>query len=493
MDQDRLQPRALTPIIQGGMGVAISDWRLARSVAEEGYTGIVSGTGVALVFIARLQRGDPGGHVRRSLARFPDPSITEMVLERYFVEGGIGEGERHRRPLMWSLKPKHELVALTVVANFVEVDLARSNVDGPVPGPVGINLLEKIQLPHMASLYGAMLAGVDVVIMGAGMPTQIPGILDRLATHQPVRYRLDVVGPAREDGADDELLFDPSISFPELVAHGPLKRPAFLPIISSNILATAMVKRASGPVQGFVVEAPTAGGHNAPPRGKMQLDERGEPIYGKRDVVDLERLQDIGLPFWMAGGYGRKGGLAAARALGAAGIQVGTAFAFCTQSGMATDVRRQVLHQALDGAVRVRTAPAVSPTGYPFKVVEADGSLSDMGVYAKRQRVCDLGFLRTLYRTPKGSVGFRCPAEPAKAFLAKGGTEEEMEGRVCLCNALEATAGFAQLRAEGEREPPVVTAGDALADLSELVPADTEDGEYSAADVIAWLLEDVQE
>jgi NAD(P)H-dependent flavin oxidoreductase YrpB (nitropropane dioxygenase family) len=195
----------------------------------------------------------------------------------------------------------------------------------------------------------------------------------------------------------------------------------------------------------------------------------------------------------MAGGYGRKGGLEAARALGAAGIQVGTAFAFCTESGMATDVRRQVLHQALDGAVRVRTEPAVSPTGYPFKVVEADGSLSDIGVYAKRQRVCDLGFLRTLYRTPKGAVGFRCPAEPAKAFLAKGGAVEDMEGRVCLCNALEATAGFAQARADGEREPAVVTAGDALADLSELVPADTEDGEYSAADVIAWLLEGVQE
>jgi nitronate monooxygenase len=493
MDQDSLQVQAIPSIIQGGMGVAISDWRLARSVAQRGYLGVVSGTGVALPLMGRLQQGDPGGHVRRSLARFPDPAVAEAIRERYFVEGGIPDGTRRRRPVMWSLTPKQELIELTVVANFVEVDLARSAADGPVPGPVGINLLEKIQLPHMASLYGAMLAGVDVVIMGAGMPTQIPGILDRLATHQPVRYRLDVAGPAREDGEDDELHFDPAVSFSQLVTAGSLKRPAFLPIISSNILATAMVKRASGPVQGFVVEKPSAGGHNAPPRGKMQLDERGEPIYGKRDVVDLEKLREIGLPFWLAGGYGRRGGLEAARAVGAAGIQVGTAFAFCTDSGMEPNVRQQVLHQALDGAVRVRTEPALSPTGYPFKVVEADGSLSDLDVYNDRKRVCDLGFLRTLYRNPKGGVGFRCPAEPAKAFLAKGGEPADMEGRVCLCNALEATAGFAQARGDGKREPPVITAGDALADLSELVPEDTEDGAYSASDVIAWLLDGVQE
>jgi NAD(P)H-dependent flavin oxidoreductase YrpB (nitropropane dioxygenase family) len=51
---------------------------------------------------------------------------------------------------------------------------------------VGINLLEKVQMPTLASLYGAMLAGVDVVLMGAGIPTQIAGILDKLSNHEPV-------------------------------------------------------------------------------------------------------------------------------------------------------------------------------------------------------------------------------------------------------------------------------------------------------------------
>jgi hypothetical protein len=31
------------------------------------------------------------------------------------------------------------------------------------------------------------------------------------------------------------------------------------------------------PVDGFIVEAPVAGGHNAPPRGRPQLSETGEP------------------------------------------------------------------------------------------------------------------------------------------------------------------------------------------------------------------------
>jgi len=70
------------------------------------------------------------------------------------------------------------------------------------------------------------------------------------------------------------------------------------------VLALTLSRKANGRVDGFIVEFPTAGGHNAPHRGKRQLNDRGEPIYGKRDVVDLKKLQAIGLPFWLAGGYG---------------------------------------------------------------------------------------------------------------------------------------------------------------------------------------------
>ena len=65
-----------------------------------------------------------------------------------------------------------------------------------------------------------------------------------------------------------------------------------------------MLKKANGSVEGFVIEGPTAGGHNAPPRGKLQLDESGDVIYGERDRVDLEKIRQLGKPFWLAGGYG---------------------------------------------------------------------------------------------------------------------------------------------------------------------------------------------
>jgi len=57
----------------------------------------------------------------------------------------------------------------------------------------------------------------------------------------------------------------------------PLKRPNFLAIVASDTLAQSFTRRANGKVNGFVVEGPTAGGHNAPPRGATQLNERGEP------------------------------------------------------------------------------------------------------------------------------------------------------------------------------------------------------------------------
>lgn len=63
---------SLPRIIQGGMGVGVSSWQLARAVAEAGQLGVVSGTALDVVVARRLQDGDPGGHVQRALAQFPD-------------------------------------------------------------------------------------------------------------------------------------------------------------------------------------------------------------------------------------------------------------------------------------------------------------------------------------------------------------------------------------------------------------------------------------
>jgi nitronate monooxygenase len=266
----------------------------------------------------------------------------------------------------------------------------------------------------------------------------------------------------------------------------PLKRPMFLAIIASNTLAITMARKANGKVNGFVIEGPTAGGHNAPPRGKLQLNETGEPVYGERDVVDLPKMCELGLPFWLAGGYGSAEQLTTARESGAAGVQVGTAFAFCAESGLRDDYKQAVVSQVRGGTARVFTDRLASPTGFPFKVVQLEGTVSDNALSEARPRICDLGYLREAYRTPEGEIGYRCASEPVSIFVAKGGDEADTAGRKCVCNALMATMGLPQIRAGKHVEAGIITSGDDLVELKRFLP---EDGSpYHAADVVEKLL-----
>lgn len=458
------------------MGVAVSGWPLARAVSRRGQLGVVSGTGLDAVFTRRLQLGDIGGHMRRGLDAFPLPEIAERVWNRYFVPGGKKPSAAFKSKPVPSLHPGKALTELTVVASFVEVFLAKRDH----AGLVGINLLEKIQLPTLPALFGAMLAKVDVVLMGAGIPRAIPGALDRMAALEPTELRIEVA-----DALPDEVFtnrFDPR----DYCAGAAPARPKFFAIIASSTLAQTLVKRSTGRIDGFVVEGPTAGGHNAPPRGKGELSESGEPVYGPRDVPDLEAIRELGLPFWMAGSYGSAEGLKEALKVGAQGIQVGTAFAFCEESGIAPEIKAQVLRGVLEGTLHVRTDARASSTGFPFKLVELPGTLSEPGVYGQRERLCDLGFLRQAYRKPDGSVGFRCSAEPEDEFVDKGGDPEATAGRLCLCNGLLATAGFAQRRKDGSIEPAIVTAGDDVANIGRFLRPGRSS--YSADDVLDALL-----
>jgi NAD(P)H-dependent flavin oxidoreductase YrpB (nitropropane dioxygenase family) len=459
------------------MGVGISGWRLARAVSALGQLGVVSGTGLDTLFVRRLQDGDADGSLRRAMADFPIPEVCARVLERYFRPGGRPPGRPYRALSKFQLGVDRLRQQIAVLASYVEVRLAKEGH----AGEVGINLLTKIQPPNLALLYGAMLAGVDIVLMGAGIPREIPKALDRLAEGRPAAMRLDVEGAAA--GSAEQVMIDPR----ELAGGNPtpLRRPRFLPIVSSSSLATLLARKADGRVDGFVVEAASAGGHNAPPRGPADRNPRGEPVYGPRDEADLERIRELGLPFWLAGGAASPERLAAARARGAAGVQVGTLFAFCRESGLAPELRRRGLDAVRNGSPDVFTDPAASPTGFPFKVLRLDGTLADPDLLAERRRVCDLGYLATTYRRPDGSIGYRCAAEPVESFVAKGGERAATAGRVCLCNALLATAGHPQTRPGGAVEPPIVTSGSELAALRSLA---AREGDYSAADVIDFLL-----
>lgn len=463
----------LPPIIQGGMGIAVSDWKLARAVSSRGQLGVVSGTAIDSVLVRRLQDGDIGGHVRKAMEAFPIPSVAQDALRRFFVAAGERQGKAYALLPMYRQKVAEWRSAFTVLSSFVEVHLAKQGHSGPV----GINLLTKIQLPNLALLYGALLAGVDVVLMGAGIPREIPAALDQLVEHRPATLRFEVEGPATE--TPEVIRFDPMELWKGATPPA-LTRPAFLPIVASNSLATMLARKSK--IDGFIVEGPTAGGHNAPPRGDPVFNERGEPVYGPRDEVDLAKLKELGLPFWVAGGVGSAQGLRDAQAAGARGIQVGTLFAFAEESGLDPVLRQSVLDHAAKYAVDVKTDAQASPTGYPFKVVQwAD----DPALTAPRARICDLGYLRTAYREPDGGIGYRCASEPEDQYVTKGGALEETTGRQCLCNGLMANIGLPQVREEGKLETPLLTSGDDLKSIAGFLKGRRS---YSAGDVLDSLL-----
>jgi NAD(P)H-dependent flavin oxidoreductase YrpB (nitropropane dioxygenase family) len=452
----------LSKVIQGGMGVAVSDWRLARAVSSLGQLGVVSATGIDTVLVRRLQDGDPEGVVRRAMAAFPFQELVASVLRHYFLPDGRAPGTRYK------LAPKPTVAgrrsslqqALSMLGAYVEVFLAKEGHTGPV----GVNLLTKIQLPNLASLYGSMLAGVNYVLMGAGIPREIPGALDRLAQHLTASLKLDVTELQKSPGAASEAS-TAAATFDFVPADfggdglEPLRRPDFLPIVASHSLAGVLKKKANGSIEGFVVEGPTAGGHNAPPRVKSVFDGRGQPVYGERDIVDLDKMRELGLPFWLAGGYGSPEGLEDALAHGAAGIQVGTLFAYCRESGIAAELKERVLVQVASGGVDVRTDPRASPTG-------------------------------EVYRMDDGSLGYRCAAEPVDVYVGKGGDVADTVGRKCLCNSLMANVGLGQERLGGLTEAPLLTSGDDFASVARLIGP--ERPSYTAADVVAYLLGDLE-
>jgi NAD(P)H-dependent flavin oxidoreductase YrpB (nitropropane dioxygenase family) len=226
-----------------------------------------------------------------------------------------------------------------------------------------VNFLEKVQMATPAAAYGAMLAGVDVVLVGAGIPRELPGLLGALARHERVSLPVSVIGAADDQRHTVDL--DPVALLGKSLP--PLRRPAFLAIVSAHVLAEYLARDPSIRPDGFVIEGPLAGGHNAPPRGRLTLDDDGQPRYGPRDDADPARLVAIGLPFWLAGAYGTPARLQEALAVGAAGVQVGTLFALSHESGLRPDLRVRLLDQIREGILRDRRTCTSARAAIPRK------------------------------------------------------------------------------------------------------------------------------
>jgi nitronate monooxygenase len=482
-------------LIQGGMGVYVSNWRLARAVAMEKpgiSAGTVSGTGLDWVYVRLLQLGDPGGHVQRALKAFDEKfgtGIGQKIIDQYFIEGGKSPANPFKNPKQQILKAEDgsdiiplspqsdepiklvledDIVELLIATGFAEVWLAKEGHHGRV----FINFLKKIELPLVYTLYGAMLADVDGAIIGAGNPDGIPEICSQLTNHEPVKIDIQVL--YRESGENFYVPFDPHHIADGKFTKKPLHRPAILAIASLHGLVQLLAESQSEAPDGFIIEHHTAGGHNAGPQGPMKLDETGQPIYSELDEPDLSAIRKIGLPFWLAGGYGNRERIQWALGQGATGVQVGTVFALAEESGMKPAYRNAVLNEikkGLDDAVLVQTT-LFSPTGFPFKVAQIEGTLSDNNVYNARPRLCDIGLLqqRGLSKVDENGnrrLFQRCAAAPVESFKKKRGLPFNTDSRRCLCNGLLSTVGLGQIKPHME-EPAIITLGNHLENVRRL-------------------------
>ena len=476
MSRNPLDSSSLPSIIQGGMGIGVSTWRLARHVAQRGEIGVVSGTAIDSVIIRELQDGDP--HDRRHVLRtYPDEDIVDHMLDRFYRPQGRDEQEPYDLLPIHQFNPKVKSQRILAAATYTEVRMASEGHDGLV----GLNLMAELKRYSLPCLYGAMLAGVDLAFIGAGIPLDEAKQIPKLAAGEPAQLRLDV-DTTQLDDPDGPYTYD--LDPADLLDAPPsLDRPSFFPIISSDALARIMdAKLPDEHIDGWVVEGPVAGGHNAPPRNK-QYEDDDTPIYDEKDVADLDRIRGLGKPFYLAGGYGSPEGLQFAHDVGATGIQVGSLFSLTDESGYPDDMTRKLIRGLHSGNVTVRTDGRVSPTGFPFKVLTLSGTLAEEDRAQQRSRICDLGYLRTPYVDEKGRLLGRCPAEPVDDYVRKGGDEADTDGRSCLCNALMANIGLPQYRND-YTELPLYTGGDALLNLP---LGSVETPQYDADDVLDYL------
>lgn len=260
----KIKGRSLLPIIQGGMGVGVSAHRLAGTVAAQGGVGTI-----ASVELRRLHED-----LMRPLRRLRDPDATARA----------------------------NLVALDR-----EVQEAR-RIAGK-DGFIAVNVMRAVT-HYREHVLQALKSGADAIIMGAGLPLDLPEL---------------------------------AVDYP---------RAALIPILSELRGVQAVVRRwmRRGRLpDAIVIEHPRyAGGHV----GATHMEEINDPRFDFATVLPAIRdfLYSLGdatarIPIIPAGGINSFQRIKDLLAMGASGVQIGTPFAV-TKEGDAHDNFKRVLAEA---------------------------------------------------------------------------------------------------------------------------------------------------
>jgi len=260
----KLKGRSLLPIVQGGMGVGVSSHRLAGAVAREGAVGTIASI-------------DLRHHHEDLVSRTRDCRDEERIH-------AANREALHR-----------------------EICAARATAGGE--GLVAVNVMKAVTR-HGDLVRQSCESGADAIVMGAGLPLDLP----------------------------------------ELTADHP--RVALVPILSDArgiaVLVKRWMRRRRLP-DAIVIEHPRyAGGHLGVARAEEVTEERFDFRRVLESVFELFRdlaIEREAIPLIPAGGINSPEKVAALLGLGASAVQVGTPFAV-TEEGDAHLNFKRVLARA---------------------------------------------------------------------------------------------------------------------------------------------------
>ena len=316
--------RIKIPIIQGGMGVGVSLHPLARAVAKEGGLGIVS----------------------------------SACLDR-LVSSRTGEKKN------------------TYEAAYEEVSLAKTE-----GGFAGINIMMALARDFNDSVKGALDAGADVIISGAGLPLGLPAIQ-------------------------------------------PPKETALIPIVSSpralDIICKKWEKLGYRP-DAVVLEGPLAGGHLG--FRIDQVDLESNRLENLLPLIKDRAVKCGDFPVIVAGGIYTHDDITRFMSMGADGVQMGTRF-LATEESSASTTYKQAVVRAKKEDILVAHHPG-SPCGLPFRVI-MQSPMYVSSLQQKRPPKCDKGYV--LMKDAEGNFTV-CPAK------------EDNKDYFCICNGLLSSAGY---------------------------------------------------